>query len=129
MMPAVPDGGHGQTHRPKKAPAGHSPSTLNTPCCPRACRPPRLRSQSVASLLGGFHVDDLDPPVRVGKRIARVLQLGLAIAGGHQILGLEPKLLNEVALDRFRAPLGEPLVVLVATLSIGMASKENNVPL
>src|ERR1700730_18242993 len=75
------------------------------------------------------HVDDPDAAVFRAKRIVFVLELGLAVADGHQIRGRYPIVLNEEALDRVRAPLRELLIEHVATLGIRVTFDEKGATL
>src|SRR5262245_8144784 len=74
-------------------------------------------------------VDDLDPPIFAGERACRILQLGLAVADRHQVARVDSIFLREEPLDRLGAALGEPLVVGVGALGIGMAGNNEGAAL
>src|SRR5260363_215625 len=71
-------------------------------------RNPRRRYAD-AELLGGrrlaLHIDHLDAAVHLGERLARILELALAVAHRHQIGAGNAELLDQIALDRIGAAL------------------------
>src|SRR5262249_56685230 len=92
----------------------------------RAARPTAPPAPAPVARFFASLVAALTPPVLVGERVGRVLQLGLAVAGGHQVLGGQPELLHEVALDGFRTPFREALVVLVSALAVSVAGHQEH---
>src|SRR5438093_1410616 len=68
-----------------------------------------------------FHVDDLDAAVHFRHRLAWILQLALAISDGDEIGAVDAIFVDEIALDRVGAALGEVLVIGIAAGRIGMA--------
>src|SRR5262245_8900591 len=90
---------------------------------------PRLRrfvSASVTGLFRGLHIDDLHAAVLFRERVAGVLQLGLAVANGYQVLGLQAVMVEQVALDRLGAALRQALVILLGALGVGVAGHQEH---
>src|ERR1700712_563448 len=67
-----------------------------------------------------FHVDDLDASVDLGHRLARILQLALAVSDGNEIGAGDAVFVDKIALDRVSATLGQVQVVGLAAGRIGM---------
>src|ERR1700716_2537915 len=67
-----------------------------------------------------FHVHDLDASVDLGHRLARILELALAVSDGHEIGAGDTVFVDEIALDRVSAALGQVLIVGLAAGGIGM---------
>src|SRR3984957_16433159 len=76
-----------------------------------------------------FRVHDLNPTVLACEWIRFILQLGLAIAHGDKGGGGNLETIDEVALDRVGALLGEVLVSRKAALGVGMTGKDKSAAL
>src|SRR6266540_1834531 len=68
-----------------------------------------------------FHVDHLDAAVHFRHRLARILELALAISDGDEIGAVDAIFVDEIALDRVGAALREVLVIGFAAGRVGMA--------
>ena len=88
----------------------------NARCC-RTLPAPR-------GLLGcrglAFHIDDLNAAVDFRERLARVLELGLAVADGDEVGAGNAELFDQIFLDRVGAPLRQILIVGFAACGVGM---------
>src|SRR4029450_4154495 len=67
-----------------------------------------------------FHVHDLDAAVHFRQRLARVLELALAISDGDEMGAVDAVFVDEIALDRVGAAFGKILVVGLAAGRIGV---------
>src|SRR3954468_22783168 len=86
----------------------------------------RFASGSVTGLFRGLHIDDLDAAILFRERLAAVLELGLAVANGDQVLGRQPVMVDQVALDRLSAALGQTLVIFFGALGVGVAGYQEH---
>ena len=70
------------------------------------------------------HIDDLHAAVRFRQRLARVLELALAVSDGHEVGAGNAEFVGQIALDRVGAPLGQVLVVGLAAGGVGVAGDD-----
>jgi hypothetical protein len=71
-----------------------------------------------------FHIGDLDAAVDVCQRVARVLELGLAVAHGYEVAAGDAELLDQIFLDRVGATLRQVLIVGFAAGGVGMTGDD-----
>src|SRR5262249_19403939 len=86
-------------------------------------------SRRLANRLLVARVDDLHPPIFARKRYSLILQLGLAIADRHQIADVDAIFFRDEPLDRVSAAFGQPLIVRLAALGVGMPRENESAAL
>src|ERR1700761_8797846 len=79
-----------------------------------SAKPVRFEPRLLGGGFLGLHVDDLDAAVGFRHRLVGILQLALAISDGDEIAAGDAVFVDQIALDRVGAALGQVLIVLLA---------------